>query len=183
MSLQSIGYGIGSRDVPGNALAVWIGEELATQTGVTIIETNIDDMAPNLIAALCEDLMALGALDVSVIPAVMKKGRPGHVVAVIATPDTVGLITDHILRHSTTLGVRLTQSDRVVAQRRIIEVKTAFGTARAKVKELGGKPVDVAAEYEDCRRLARESGRDLGAVMHAVTEAARKELGLDRLEV
>jgi uncharacterized protein (TIGR00299 family) protein len=183
ISLQSIGYGIGSRDVPGNALAVWIGEEVATQTDVTMIETNIDDMAPNLIAALCEDLMAMGALDVSVIPAVMKKGRPGHVVAVIATPDTAGLLTNHILRHSTTLGVRLTQSDRVVAQRRIIEVKTAFGTARAKVKELDGKPVDVAAEYEDCRRLARESGRDLGAVMQAVTEAARKELGLDRLEV
>src|SRR5713101_7233203 len=79
MSLQSIGYGIGAREVPGNALAVWIGDEVLNQTGVTMIETNIDDMAPNLIAALCEDLMTLGALDVSVLPAVMKKGRPGHV--------------------------------------------------------------------------------------------------------
>jgi uncharacterized protein (TIGR00299 family) protein len=179
MSLQSIGYGIGAREVPGNALAVWIGEEVAAQTEVTMIETNVDDMAPNLIAALCEDLMALGALDVSVLPAVMKKGRPGHVLAVMATSDTVALLTDHILRHSTTLGVRLTNADRVIAQRRMIEVKTEFGVARAKVKEIGGRAIDVAPEYEDCRRLARESGRDLSVVMRAVTTAARRELGLD----
>jgi len=179
MSLQSIGYGIGAREVPGNALAVWIGDEVATQTGVTMIETNIDDMAPNLIAALCEDLMALGALDVSLLPAVMKKGRPGHVLAVMATPDTAAPLTDHVLRYSTTLGVRLTNVDRVIAQRRMIEVKTKFGIARAKVKEIAGRAVDVAPEYEDCRRLARESGRDLSAVMRAVTTAARKELGLD----
>ncbi len=179
MSLQSIGYGIGAREIPGNALAVWIGEEVAGQAGVTMIETNIDDMAPNLVAALCEDLMALGALDVSVLPAVMKKGRPGHVLAVMATPDTSALLTDHVLRHSTTLGVRLTNADRVIAYRRMIEVKTEFGVAHAKVKEIGGKAIDVAPEYEDCRRLARESGSDLSAVMRAVTTAARKELGLD----
>ncbi len=179
MSLQSIGYGIGAREVPGNALAVWIGEEVASQAGVTMIETNIDDMAPNLIAALCEDLKELGALDVSVLPAMMKKGRPGHVLAVMATPDTAALLTDHVLRHSTTLGVRLTNADRVIAQRRMIEVNTEFGVARAKVKEIGAKAVDVAPEYEDCRRLARESGRDLSTVMRAVTTAARRELGLD----
>src|SRR4029077_623738 len=179
MSLQSIGYGIGARDVPGNALAVWIGAEVSTATSVTMIETNIDDMAPNLIAALCEDLMALGALDVSVLSAVMKKGRPGHVVAVTSTPNTAALLADHVLRHSTTLGVRLTHADRVIAQRRTIEVRTEFGVARAKVKEIGGEAVDVAPEYEDCRRLARESGRDLGAVMRAVATAPRKELGLD----
>jgi uncharacterized protein (DUF111 family) len=123
--------------------------------------------------------MALGALDVSVLPAVMKKGRPGHVLAIMATPDTAALLTDHVLRHSTTFGVRLTNADRVIAQRRIIEVKTEFGVAHAKVKEIGGKAVDAAPEYEDCRRLARESGGDLSAVMRAVTRAARKELGLD----
>ncbi len=179
MSLHSIGYGIGARDVPGNALAVWIGEEIATQTGVTLIETNIDDMAPNLIAALGEDLMSLGALDVSILPAVMKKGRAGHLLAVMAAPDAVAVLTDHILRHSTTLGVRITKADRVIAQRRMIGVRTAFGVASAKVKELGGEPIDVAPEYEDCRRLARESGRDLATIMRAVAEAARRELGLD----
>jgi uncharacterized protein (TIGR00299 family) protein len=178
MSLKAIGYGIGARETPGNALAVWIGDEVRTQTGVTVIETNLDDMAPNLLAALCEDLMAAGALDVSVTPALMKKGRAGHLLAVMATPDLVAKLTDHLLRHSTTLGVRMTSAQRVIAHREVIEVQTPLGVARVKVKQLGGKPVDVAPEYEDCRRLARESGQDTRDVMRMVAEAARKALGL-----
>ncbi|MEA2629482.1 MAG: pyridinium-3,5-bisthiocarboxylic acid mononucleotide nickel chelatase [Chloroflexota bacterium] len=178
MSLNSIGYGIGARETPGNALAVWIGEEATTETGVTVIETNIDDMAPNLLAALCEDLMAAGALDVTVTPALMKKGRSGHLLTVMSTPDLVARLTDHLLRHSTTLGVRLQTVQRVLARRRIVEVQTPLGTARVKVKELGGKPVDVSPEYEDCRRIARESGRDVREVMRLVAETARRELGL-----
>ena len=142
------------------------------------METNLDDMAPNLVAALAEDLMAAGALDVSVTPVLMKKGRPGHLLAVMSPPDLVAKLTDHVLRHSTTLGVRMSAVRRVVAARRLIEVRTEFGVAAAKVKELEGRPVDVAPEYEDCRRLARETGADLRDVMRAVTAAARKELGL-----
>jgi uncharacterized protein (DUF111 family) len=178
MQLRSIGYGIGTRDVPGNALAVWIGEEVPSETGVTMIETNLDDMAPNLLAALCEDLMAAGALDVSVTPALMKKGRSGHLLNVMAPPDLVARLTDHLLRHSTTLGVRLTAARRVIAQRRIIEVGTPWGVVRAKVKEMGGQAIDVAPEYEDCRRISRESGEDLRDVFRIVTAAARAELGL-----
>jgi len=143
-----------------------------------VIETNIDDMAPNVLAAVVEDLMAAGAIDVTVTPALMKKGRLGHLVAVMARPDQVGSLTEQLLRHSSTLGVRLAPVRRVLAGRRIVEVRTDLGTARVKVKELGGKPVDVAPEYEDCRRLAREQGRDLREVMRVVAEAARRELGL-----
>jgi pyridinium-3,5-bisthiocarboxylic acid mononucleotide nickel chelatase len=178
MSLKSIGYGIGARDVPGNSLAVWVGEEAQSETGVTVIETNLDDMAPNLLAALGEDLMAAGALDVTVTPALMKKGRSGHLVTVMSPPDLVARLTDHLLRHSTTLGVRMTTVQRVLAQRRIVEVKTSLGTARVKVKELGGKPVEVSPEYEDCRRIARETGQDVRHVMRLVAETARRELGL-----
>jgi uncharacterized protein (TIGR00299 family) protein len=178
MSLNAIGYGFGARDTPGNALAVWIGEEVRSEAGVTVIETNLDDMAPNVLAALCEDLMAAGALDVSVTPALMKKGRSGHLLTVMSTPELVARLTDHLLRHSTTLGVRMKTVQRVLAQRRIVEVKTALGSARVKVKELGGKPVDVAPEYEDCRRIARESGRDVRDIIRLVAETARRELGL-----
>ena len=178
MTLKSIGYGIGARETPGNALAVWIGEEARAETGVTVIETNLDDMAPNLLAALCEDLMAAGALDVSVTPALMKKGRSGHLLSVMSAPELVARLTDHLLRHSTTLGVRMRTVQRVLAQRRIVEVKTALGVARVKVKELGGEPVEVSPEYEDCRRLARESGRDIREVMRLVADTARRELGL-----
>src|SRR6202049_404655 len=178
MTLQSIGYGIGARETPGNALAVWIGEEGPSEAGVPLIETNRDDMAPNRIAALGEDLMAAGALDVSVTPALMKKGRAGHLLSVMATPDLTARLTDDLVRHSTTLGVRVTGAQRVIAKRRIIEVQTALGTVQVKVKELGGKAIDVAPEYEDCRRIARETGRDLRDVMRTAATAARKQLGL-----
>ena len=157
---------------------VWLGDEVSAETAVTLVETNLDDMAPNLIAALCEDLMSAGALDVAVVPAVMKKGRPGHLLTVMAPPEMVGSLTDHLLRHSTTLGVRLTHVDRVIAGRRVIEVETPLGSSRVKVKELGGRALDVAPEYEDCRRIAHERGIDLRDVMRVVTEAARRELGL-----
>ena len=178
MTLNSIGYGIGARDLPGNALAVWIGEEAQSDTGVTLIETNIDDMAPNVLAALCEDLMAAGALDVTVTPALMKKGRSGHQLKVMSAPELVARLTDHLLRHSTTLGVRMTNVKRVLAQRRIIEVHTSIGMALVKVKEIGGEPIDVSPEYEDCRRIARETGRDVRQVMRLIAEAARSELGI-----
>jgi hypothetical protein len=157
---------------------VWIGEEATTQAGVTLIETNLDDMAPNLVAALSEDLMAAGALDVAVVPALMKKGRPGHLLTVMAPPELVGPLTDHLLRHSTTLGVRLREVDRVIAGRRVIEVATPLGKARVKVKEIGGEAVDLAPEYEDCRRISREKGVDLREVMRVVADSARRQLGM-----
>jgi len=179
MVLHRAGYGIGTHQAPGNALAVWIGKEVATEKGVTLLETNLDDMAPNLIAALTEDLMAAGALDVTVVPALMKKGRAGHLVTVMSPSELVARLTEHVLRHSTTLGVRLTPVERVIAARRTIEVTTPLGTAHVKVKELAGRAVDVSPEYEDCRRIARETGRDLREVMRVVADAARHELGLE----
>lgn len=178
MSLRRAGYGVGTHSSPGNLLAVWIGDEIATGTGVTLIETNLDDMAPNLIAALSEDLLAAGALDVAVVPALMKKGRPGHVLTVMSPTDLTVRLSELLLRRSTTLGVRLLPVQRVLADRRIIEVTTALGAARVKVKELGGQAIDVAPEYEDCRRIARETGRDLRDVMRLVDAAARRDLGL-----
>jgi len=178
ISLGSVGYGVGGRDTPGNVLAVWIGTEERTEAAVEVIETNLDDMAPNLIAALAEDLMAAGALDVSVTPALMKKGRPGHLLRVMSAVELAPRLSEHLLRHSTTLGLRLTPARRVIADRRIIEVQTPIGRARVKVKELRGTAVDVAAEYDDCRRISHETGADLRDVMRLVNDAARRELGL-----
>jgi pyridinium-3,5-bisthiocarboxylic acid mononucleotide nickel chelatase len=178
MSLRRAGYGVGANPSPGNLLGVWIGDEIATDPGVTVIETNLDDMAPNLIAALAEDIIAAGALDVAIVPALMKKGRPGHVLTVMSPPELTARLSDLLLRRSTTLGVRVTPVQRVLADRRIVEVTTELGSARVKVKELDGRAVDVTPEYEDCRRIARESGRDLREVMRLVDAGARRELGL-----
>ena len=178
MSLHRVGYGAGAHEAPGNLLAVWIGEPAGSLSAVTLIETNLDDMAPNLVAGLTEDLMAAGALDVTVTPTVMKKGRPGHVIGVMAPPDLVATLTDHLLRHSTTLGVRLNRIERVTAERREVQVTTSLGAARVKVKLIGGRPIDATPEYEDCRRISRETGADLRDVLRIVGDAARRELGL-----
>ena len=178
MALHAVGYGIGTRATPGNALAVWVGDLVETKTGVSLIETNIDDMAPNLIAPLCEDLMEAGALDVSVTPTLMKKGRPGHLITVMSPPELAAQLADHLLRHSTTLGVRMSSAQRVIAHRRTVEIRTELGVARVKVKEIGGQVVDASPEYEDCRRISLETGVDLREVMRVIADAARKEIGL-----
>ena len=98
---------------------------------------------------------------------------------VMSPPELTGRLTELLLRRSTTLGVRLTPVQRVLADRRIVEVTTAVGTVRVKVKELDGRAVDVAPEYEDCRRIALETGRDLREVMRLVDAAARRDLGLE----
>ena len=170
-----IGYGVGGRDLPGNLLRVWLGDSSSrSEDTVTVLETNLDDMAGNLLAALVEDLIQAGALDVSVAPALMKKGRPGHLLTVMAARDQAVALTDLMLRGSSTLGVRITETRRVIADRKVVEVTTELGAARVKVKYLGGKAVEWAPEYEDARRLAKESGRELREVIRLVAEAARR---------
>jgi uncharacterized protein (TIGR00299 family) protein len=174
LALERVGYGLGARPDPFNATALWLGTPVPEAATITVVEANLDDMAPNLLAALTEDLMAAGALDVSVLPALMKKGRPGHLLTVLAEPARARDLAGMVLRHSTTMGVRMSPATRLVAGRRFIEVETGSGRVRVKVKELDGRPVDVAPEYEDCRRL----GGDLAAVMRRAAQAAREELGL-----
>jgi uncharacterized protein (TIGR00299 family) protein len=179
MSVERVGYGIGGRDLPGNGLAVWLGLPVPEAATVTMIETNLDDMAPNLIAALVEDLMAAGALDVTVTSVLMKKGRPGHALAVMAETARATDLSRLLLASSTTLGLRMTRAERMVAPRQELAVNTGFGKVRVKVKLLEGRPAGVTAEFEDCRRLAREQGVDTGRVMRAAEAAARHSLGLE----
>jgi hypothetical protein len=73
----------------------------------------------------------------------------------------------------------VSRAGRGLAGRRLVEVRTALGVARVKVKEIGGRAVDVAPEYEDCRRIARERGLDVRDVMRTFTAAARAEVGLE----
>ncbi|HVB76486.1 MAG TPA: LarC family nickel insertion protein [Candidatus Nitrosotalea sp.] len=174
LTLERAGWGLGSRPTPGNALAVWIGEGVGAQSEICVLEANLDDMAPNLIAALAEDLMKMGARDVSVGAVTMKKGRPGHLLAVMVEPEDEVRLAHVMLERSTTLGVRASTARRHLAARRWIEVATEFGPVRVKVKELGGRVLDVAAEYEDARRL----GGDVALIMRRATEAARRQLEL-----
>jgi uncharacterized protein (TIGR00299 family) protein len=172
--LERVGYGLGAREVAGNAVALWLGHRVPEAATVTVLESNIDDMPANQLAALAEDLMAAGALDVSIVPALMKKGRPGHLLRVVADPAAATALGRLVLERGTSMGVRLSRAERLLAGRRMIDVDTGAGRVRVKVKELDGRPVDVAPEYEDCRRL----GGDVRRVMREAAEVARRELGL-----
>lgn len=174
MRLDRVGYGLGSRPDPGNAVGLWLGEPVREASVVDVVTTNLDDVPPSQLAALSEDLLEAGALDVATAPLWMKKGRAGHQLTVLCEPDATPALVDLVLRRSSALGVRVQRADRVVAGREFVTVEVRGHQVRVKVKLLDGHPVDVAPEYEDCRAL----GGDVRQVMREAEAAARSRLGL-----
>lgn len=174
MRLDRVGYGLGSRPDPGNAVGLWVGEPVREVAAVDVVTTNLDDEPPNQLAALAEDLLAAGALDVATAPLWMKKGRAGHQLTVLCDPDATQALVDLVLRRSSALGVRVQRADRIVAGREFVTVTVRGRPVRVKVKVLDGRPVDVAPEYEDCRAL----GGDVRQVMREAAAAARLQLEL-----
>lgn len=174
MRLDRVGYGLGSRPDPGNAVGLWLGEPVREASVVDVVTTNLDDLPPNQLAALSEDLLGAGALDVATAPLWMKKGRAGHQLSVICEPDATPALVDLVLRRSPALGVRVQRADRIVAGRRFVTVTVRGRQVRVKVKLLDGQPVEVAPEYEDCRAL----GGDVREVTREAAAAARAQLGL-----
>jgi uncharacterized protein (TIGR00299 family) protein len=159
------GYGAGDHDFPGqaNVLRVILGEPTgATEaTSVAVIEANIDDASPQVLAYAAERLMDAGALDVTLQPVVMKKGRAGTLLRVIAGPEQRECLAQLLFAETPTLGLRIYSAERRVQARTLTEVETPHGTVRIKVSGAG----DYAPEYEDCRKLALESGTALKQII------------------
>ena len=166
MKLERVGYGAGSRDVPDhpNLLRLYLGEPLAARPGmrerVLVCETHIDDMNPELYEPLMDKLFDAGALDVAFTPLQMKKNRPGVRLTVIAPLAARESLLENLFSHSTTLGVRLMEVERVAAQRWHETIDTPYGPLRVKVMEYAGHR-RLMPEYEECRRLAEEHGLPL----------------------
>ncbi len=164
MVIDSIGCG-GGRELEGhpNVLRVFIGQAVE-QAGadsndvVYHISTNIDDMDPRVIGWLLEKEMEEGALDVYIEPVYMKKNRPGNVINVICNSDFVERAIELILTETTTLGVRIVPVQRFCLERRFEKVATEYGEVNVKLVVSGGKVMRANPEYEDCARIARESG-------------------------
>jgi hypothetical protein len=176
--LHRIGLGAGRRDLPWpNIARLWLGEEAAAGGGGYVqIETNIDDMNPQLYAAVCERLFASGARDVWLTPVQMKKGRPGVVLSVIAAAEGEAAIADVLLRETTTLGLRVHPlTGRHEARREMRQVDTPYGRVGAKVKWLDDVAIGASPEYEDCARAARERGVPV-RVVHEAAAAACQDL-------
>jgi uncharacterized protein (TIGR00299 family) protein len=168
MKIRTTGYGAGDRDFPehANVLRVMIGEASGARetTTVSVIEANIDDASPQVIAYAAEKLLEAGALDALVLPAQMKKGRPGVVLQVIAAPEKREELVAILFRETTTLGVRFYSAERRVQSREWREVATTYGNVRMKIGENGFAP-----EYDDARRLATESGVPLKDILAEAT--------------
>jgi pyridinium-3,5-bisthiocarboxylic acid mononucleotide nickel chelatase len=175
MTLLASGYGAGDREFPdhANVLRVLTGERSGAKetTTVTVIEANIDDSTPEVLGYAMERLMDQGALDVTLTPLLMKKGRPGTLLRVIAAPEESERLAGVVFAETSTLGVRQYPAERRVQARSVIEVETPHGKVRVKVSASGA----FAPEYEDCRRVAQESGVPLRQVMAEAGFAYLKE--------
>jgi uncharacterized protein (TIGR00299 family) protein len=173
MRLRRVGLGAGARDCPWpNIARLWLGEPLAAG-GWVQIETNIDDMNPQLFAAVTERLFAAGARDVWLTPVQMKKGRPGVVLSLMAAASDETVLADILLRETTTLGVRVHPlASRHEARREMRDVDTAFGPIRVKVRWVDEAAVGASPEYEDCVKAAAARGVATRTVYEAAVAAA-----------
>ncbi|MBV8780916.1 MAG: nickel pincer cofactor biosynthesis protein LarC [Phycisphaerae bacterium] len=176
MSLQKIAYGAGGRsaDWP-NVARLWVGEQNDISGKLVQLETNIDDMNPQLFQPVSEKLFAAGANDVWFTPIQMKKNRPAILLSALVPADREMQLTEVIFRETTTLGVRVHNIQRRhELDREIHKVETAFGDIRVKVRLMGGEIVGATPEYEDCRTAAAEANVPVRTVLDAATAAAQQ---------
>jgi uncharacterized protein (DUF111 family) len=175
MRISQIAHGAGSRDIPDqpNVLRLMIGEPLATCEEDTsiVIETNIDDMNPQVYDYLIEKLMQQGAQDVYLTPIIMKKGRPAILLSVLTDKSKTDAVLDTIFRETTSIGVRIQEVGRKKLSREIKEVDTAYGRVRIKISKRGDEILTVTPEYTDCRKIAEEKQVPL----KRVTEEAKSQ--------
>ncbi len=179
MTVEAVGHGAGddrAGPMPNLLRAVLGRVAQATADRVVTLETNLDDLVPEHFDYLMERLLEGGALDVSLQHLQMKKNRPGFLVRVLARPSDRMRLAQILFAESTAIGVRATESDRLVLHREQRRVETAYGRIGVKLVRNGAGRVEVSAEYDDCKRAARASGAPLRDVVRAAEDAARGRL-------
>lgn len=170
----AVGHGAGSADPEGwpNVLRVFIGQTPSAvgTDQVVAIETNLDDLNPQAYETVVERLFETGALDVTLTPVIMKRGRPGITLAALAPREAAQAVAGVMLRDTTTLGVRMQTVDRLVLPRRTERVQIRGGVVRVKIARTG-RAEKAAPEYQDCRRIAARTGRPVRDVMDEALRA------------
>jgi uncharacterized protein (TIGR00299 family) protein len=185
--VEAIGHGAGETELPAtpNVLRLFVGERLTERAWgedrVIQIETNVDDLNPQIYEYLMERLQQTGAIEVYFTPIIMKKGRPGITVNVLARAEHSARLARVLFDETPTLGVRVRDVDRLVLARTLQTVSTPWGRVRVKVTRHDGRE-ELRAEYEDCRSLAETSGRPLRTVMQEVSTFLRALAGEAPLE-
>lgn len=164
MRIHGVGYGAGSKnfaDTP-NILRVFWGEGDDTPVSdLYMVETNIDDMNPEICGFLMDHLFAAGALDVTFTPLQMKKNRPGTKLSLLCHRQQLHHLATEVLHQSTAIGIRYYPVERIVLDRTVEQRETSLGPVCVKVMSEHGKTVRVAPEYRECLRIAQERGMPL----------------------
>ncbi|HKM83270.1 MAG TPA: nickel pincer cofactor biosynthesis protein LarC [Candidatus Acidoferrum sp.] len=181
MTVSAIGYGAGTADLEGqpNVLRLMVGESAEKLAGeyseeIRVIETNLDDLNPQVYGYFLERALAAGALDVFTTAVQMKKNRPGTLLTVLCKPVDESKFQELLFAETTTLGVRSYTTQRRVLPREWETVATRYGEVRMKVARIHGQVVQVSPEYEDCRKLAEEKAVPLQRVMQEAMHAWRQ---------
>jgi len=199
MKLEQTGYGAGTRAYERfpNALRILIGEEHAYRTGsgsdraithntqsrnpervddeesklLWMLETNIDDMSPQIFGHVMEQAFELGALDCYFTPVQMKKNRPGILLSILCRQDERERLTQLVFAETTTIGIRSYEIERRALDREVVAVDTEYGSIEVKVARLNGHIITGTPEYEQCRHAAVKANVPLRAVMDAARSA------------
>jgi pyridinium-3,5-bisthiocarboxylic acid mononucleotide nickel chelatase len=200
MRVEQIGYGAGTRDPKGfpNVLRLHIGEAFDSRDlpadppresanleqnangrthhrhdleTVTVLETALDDLSPQILAYVTEKALAEGALDVMLTPVIMKKGRPGTLLTILCNPSKSHSLERLILRETSTLGVRIRQDYRSCLERSHTTAHTIYGDIRIKIGTLAGEEMNAAPEFEDCRAAASQHNVPIKRVQQAAIAA------------
>jgi pyridinium-3,5-bisthiocarboxylic acid mononucleotide nickel chelatase len=177
LRIERVGHGAGGRDTKErpNVLRLIVGQEDESEAGerVLVLETEVDDTAPQLLGPLLDQLLAAGALDAFFTPVQMKKGRPGVLVTVIAPVALRETIEELLFRETTTLGVRRQEWERTTLDRESATVATAYGPIRVKIGRRHGTVYNAWPEFDDCQRAAGERGVAVKEVLAAALAAWR----------
>lgn len=184
LRVEKIGYGIGSRQLPNrpNVLRAVLGIAESTAAAVPYltdsivrVQTDLDDLSPEITGSVVNRLLAAGALDASLTPVQMKKGRPGVQLTVLCEESVLSKLADLIFTETTAFGIRMDRVERWKLDRRFETVATPFGEITVKIGLRGGEIVQTAPEYESCRAASERTGQPLRAVYAAALQAARRK--------
>ncbi len=174
---QTVGYGAGTADPEGwpNVLRLFLGQEESesslTSERIIQLETNIDDMNPQLYDQMMTHLFEAGALDVTLTPTMMKRNRPGTIVSVVAWPKDLEVLTTILLSETSTLGIRVQELSRTVVSRSLETVKLPGGTVQVKIADLGKGQFKITPEYRDCVALAKRTKQPVQDVIDFAKQA------------
>ena len=173
-----IGYGAGTWDLAiPNVVRINLGEiNIENNDSLLVAECNIDDMSSELYPFVFEKLLSVGALDVWVTPIIMKKGRPANKLSLLVSEERLEQIVLTVLKETSSLGLRYYPVKRKIASRKFIDTELADGTVAVKVANYNGEMVNIAPEYEDCRKIAEKTGKALKQVMQEAIKKAEEEL-------